>query len=761
MRPYWAIIKDSFREAMQSRVLLLLLAITTVLLLGLAPIGVQQELSGYFLGADLTDSKGLLDEIQRQQAAPGPSPGKQVWRLFSDDFKARLNAQSGEESAGRSGKRLELLAPKEFNRVIKRRELYDPAAWEGVRLGRQARGLLARGVDSISEEELSHLNRLLLEAAYPGKIARSRPTATYLSYLGWRMEGSLPVGKEEVVEGIVTAFVTVFVGVIGVFVAILVTASIMPQTFSPGAIDLLLSKPISRSLLYTTKYIGGCMFTFINAAYVIVGLWLIAGLRFGEWSNRLLLCIPIFMFLFSIYYAVSALAGVIWRNAIVSVVMTALFWGLCTGLGLTKSIVENLWVNPQRMVALVPAGDTLIGANQAGRAFRWDKAQAEWREILNAPGENAQRSVFDLSPPLMGPVYDPQHERVMAILSPHSQFGPTPGGNSLRIGQRSDDWRRINGVAAPAGTDALFVDARSNLLAVTSSGIFRLKADPTEQQKQVEVFGVKVPLADNAARFQLASSALRLHSPLGAAFDAKTGELAAFDGQTLMTLASDEEGQFAPRDQRKLELDERGVVAMAGDTILLGLADGRVMTFDRAGLKSRDEWRPHGRDTVSAAQASADGYYFAVAFADRRLWLYDAKRREVMDVSPAGKQDVSAIAFAEGDRLLVADALTRVTEYQLPEGAVLRRFSPSQGAVALTDQYLIKPLYTVFPKPGELDRLIKSLLSDDEPSVRRIPARGLQAEVVPADIWGPVWSNAAFIAVAVGLGCWYTMRKDF
>jgi hypothetical protein len=237
--------------------------------------------------------------------------------------------------------------------------------------------------------------------------------------------------------------------------------------------------------------------------------------------------------------------------------------------------------------------------------------------------------------------------------------------------------------------------------------------------------------------------------------------MAVFDGQTLMTLASDEEGQFAPRDQRKLELDERGVVAMAGDTILLGLADGRVMTFDRAGLKSRDEWRPHGRDTVSAAEASADGHYFAVAFADRRLWLYDAKRREAMNVAPAGKQDVSAIAFAEGDRLLVADALTRVTEYQLPDGAVLRRFSPSQGAVALTDQYLIRPLYTVFPKPGELDRLIKSLLSDDEPSVRRSPARGLQAEVVPADIWGPVWSNAAFIAVAVGLGCWYTMRKDF
>ncbi len=112
MRPYWAIIKDSFREAMQSRVLLLLLAITTVLLLGLAPIGVQQELSGYFLASRPDGLERLARRDSTTASRAGPSPGKQVWRLFSDDFKARLNAKPGEESAGRSGKRLELLAPR-------------------------------------------------------------------------------------------------------------------------------------------------------------------------------------------------------------------------------------------------------------------------------------------------------------------------------------------------------------------------------------------------------------------------------------------------------------------------------------------------------------------------------------------------------------------------------------------------------------------------------------------------------------------------
>ncbi len=761
MRPYWAIIKDSFREAMQSRVLLLLLAITTVLLAGLAPIGVEEELSGYFLAADLLDPKGLLEDIGRQQAAAEPSPGKQVWKLLSDDFKARLAAKTGDKRSGASRTRVELFAPKEFNRVIKSRALYDPAAWAATPPDREARDLLARGVDALSEQELSHLNRLLLEAAYPGKIAHGRPKATYLSYLGWRMDSSLPVSKSEAVEAIVSAFVTVFVGIIGVFVAILVTASIMPQTFAPGAIDLLLSKPIARWLLYVTKYFGGCMFTLINAAYVVVGLWLIAGLRFGQWSNKLLLCIPVFMFLFAIYYAVSALAGVIWRNAIVSVVMSVLFWAVCAGLGLAKTIVEGVWVNPQRIVKIVAAGDTLIAANEIGAAFRWNEQDGAWQPILQSPGENGTRSVLEMSPPLIGPAYDPQHERIFAILSPFSQFGPTPGGNTLRIGQHSDGWQRIDGVAAPGGTIGLFVDGKANLLAVASHGIFRLEGDPTERQKQVEVFGIKMPVADKGAKFALASPALRLHSPLAAAIDSSSGELALYDGQTLMTLAPDEQGKFVPRDQRKLDLDERGVVALAGDTVLLGLADGRIMTFDRAGLKSRDDWQPYGRNSVRLAEGSADGHYFAVAFADRKLWLYDARQRRAIDSPLSGQRDVSAVAFADSDRLLVADHLTRVTEYQLPDGTIRERHSPARGYVQLTDQYLLKPLYAVFPKPGELDSLVGHLLSDKDRAPSRSQARDAQGKIVPPDIWGPVWSNAAFIAVAVALGCWYTARKDF
>ena len=174
---------------------------------------------------------------------------------------------------------------------------------------------------------------------------------------------------------------TFLAGILGVFIAILVTAPMVPQTFEPGAIDLLLSKPVSRSLLFLTKFFGASTFILLNSIYLIGGMWLIAGLRFDIWSGRLLLCIPVFLFLFVIYYSVSALTGVIWRNAIVSVCCTILFWGLCFAVGMAKSLAENTFLDPTRLAAVMPAGDKLLAVNKSGQTFEWSTVRKAWEEI--------------------------------------------------------------------------------------------------------------------------------------------------------------------------------------------------------------------------------------------------------------------------------------------------------------------------------------------------------------------------------------------
>ena len=761
MRPYLAILKDSFREALASRVLWILLLLSTLLLLLLAPVGLDEQLGARFTPGDILDSRTFLEKVESQQARSQPSPGKQLWSQFSGDFKTRIADKDEAEAPRPRRDSLDLRLPEELNRVLANRELYAAAAWKGVRLDAETQALLKRGVEQLDDDELVRLNRLLLEAAFPESIVRAREPAAFFSYLGKRpFDEPAPLTKKAIVDTVLVGFMYWFLGVLGVFAAILVTSPIMPQTFAPGAIDLLLTKPVSRSFVYRTKYFGGCMFTLINGAYMIVGLWLIVGLRFGMWSEKLLLCIPVFMFLFAIYYAVSALAGVVWKNAIVSVVITILFWGVCFVTGTLKNVSELMFLNPQRIVKLFPAGDELLAANERGEAFRFDAPKRQWNEILQYAGAKEATPPFGLAMPLVGPVYDARHERLFALANPLSPFRPARS-NLLRVGERGDEWRRIDGVAPPVGTAALFVDPQGRLLAASASGIHRLDGDPTAKPRRVKMFGVEMPVGNNTSAFSIVSPRLRLHTPLTAAIDPATGALALFDGQTLVTLALDEADRYRVRLEKKLEKSQQGVVALAGKTLLLALADGWTMELDATDGKRLFELRPEGRSAPRFVLAAADGGTFAVLFHNRKLYLYDSERRQMAPAAVAGQGDISAAAFAEGDRLLVADRFTRVSEYRLGEMSLDKTYDPDRDTFERIYAYGIKPVYTVFPKPGELNNLVNYLLTDQTSVAIQGGPENLQSTRITPDIWGPVWSILAFVAVTVALGCWYTSRKDF
>src|SRR5208337_3144858 len=54
-----------------------------------------------------------------------------------------------------------------FNRLLPRRDLYEPEAWDGVELGDEASMLLDRGIGGLGQSDVARLNRLLIEAAFP------------------------------------------------------------------------------------------------------------------------------------------------------------------------------------------------------------------------------------------------------------------------------------------------------------------------------------------------------------------------------------------------------------------------------------------------------------------------------------------------------------------------------------------------------------------------------------------------------------------
>ena len=203
-------------------------------------------------------------------------------------------------------------------------------------------------------------------------------------------------------------------------------------------------------------------------------MWLIAGLRFDIWSGRLLLCIPVFLFLFVIYYSVSALTGVIWRNAIVSVCCTILFWGLCFAVGTAKNLAENTFLDPTRLAAVMPAGDKLLAVNKSGQTFEWsDGAQGVGRDLPRSGGGAARTFCFANGSWDRSTIR--QADRLVAIESKPTRFEFFGGAGKLLVGPRKDDWRRIDSAGTPSGPQALFTDPKGRIVVVSLTGVFRFE----------------------------------------------------------------------------------------------------------------------------------------------------------------------------------------------------------------------------------------------------------------------------------------------
>jgi ABC-type transport system involved in multi-copper enzyme maturation permease subunit len=120
----------------------------------------------------------------------------------------------------------------------------------------------------------------------------------------------------------------------------IVTAFFIPNMLRKGTIDLLLVKPIHRWTLFIYKFIGGLSFMFINTVVVVVGIWLVMGLRSHLWGTNFLLTIFIWTFEFAIFYAVSTLFGVLTRSPIVSILAACFTWAVLWLVGTAYVFVD-------------------------------------------------------------------------------------------------------------------------------------------------------------------------------------------------------------------------------------------------------------------------------------------------------------------------------------------------------------------------------------------------------------------------------------
>lgn len=114
------------------------------------------------------------------------------------------------------------------------------------------------------------------------------------------------------------------VGAVGL--AVVSTASIMPDFLASGTVELSLARPIARWRLFLTRYFAGLLFVVLQVTVFCVASMVVIGLRGKEWLPGILLAIPVVTLAFSFLYALSVLVGTLTRSTIAAVMAAAGLW---------------------------------------------------------------------------------------------------------------------------------------------------------------------------------------------------------------------------------------------------------------------------------------------------------------------------------------------------------------------------------------------------------------------------------------------------
>jgi len=108
----------------------------------------------------------------------------------------------------------------------------------------------------------------------------------------------------------------------GLFIAVFASGGLVPSLLEPGRIELLLSKPVARHHILLGRYLGNLLVISCNIAYLVLGIWIILGVKTGIWSPVFLWAIASTIFMFAVLLAIVTLAGVLFDSAALSIMIT-------------------------------------------------------------------------------------------------------------------------------------------------------------------------------------------------------------------------------------------------------------------------------------------------------------------------------------------------------------------------------------------------------------------------------------------------------
>lgn len=473
-RPYFAVVWDSFHAAMASRVLWAAMLAIWILLAMLAPIGVREDYTTTFRFFDVYNgtrmkamlAQGMVDpkqedaplgriaeampeELSRKLKRVGEGDEVRIPLPMLTDALNDLIDQELKLAKGTVDDEAELKDDSEEASVS--RHWYDAEAWkETVRL-RELRELDEMPTEELSDSLIRRRARLRIEAALPGVFEARSARSVLLTYGTLDFPTGFEIDRTQFEslfnQFVIPTLVHWLLGFVLVFLGILVTASIIPDMLQTGSLHLLLSKPVSRPALLIAKFVGGCAFVFLCVAQLVIGLYLIAGLRLEIWNPRILWCIPVAVFLFAVFFSVSVPAGLKWRSPIISIAAAGALAAICLVFSIISGVFDTRIVQPDRIAGLVRAGDDLLSVTNGGGLNRMDEDQLQWVPVIESKAMSNDRVLRPVA-------IDDDH--VLTARIRNGKFNPFGSGSlDLIVLARDNEWKPQPGLRLPTATERL------------------------------------------------------------------------------------------------------------------------------------------------------------------------------------------------------------------------------------------------------------------------------------------------------------------
>ena len=134
-------------------------------------------------------------------------------------------------------------------------------------------------------------------------------------------QGPGDANVERLVRGVYGGIAT-FLYTWGMFLAVFASAGLVPSVLEPGRIELLLSKPLSRSHILLGRFAGNVLVVLLNTTYLVLGVWVILGVKTGIWSPGFLIAIATTTFIFAVLLSVVVFIGVTIESAAAATMIT-------------------------------------------------------------------------------------------------------------------------------------------------------------------------------------------------------------------------------------------------------------------------------------------------------------------------------------------------------------------------------------------------------------------------------------------------------